>query len=68
MRPDLISIYCAYVDGTPVSTAWIRFHPGTHFASLWGGSTVRLFRKRGLYTALLAVRGREARGTRAIAS
>ncbi len=59
--PDRISVYCAYVDRSPVSTAWIRFHPGTQFASLWGGSTVALFRKRGLYTALLAVRGREAR-------
>ncbi len=59
--PDEISIYCAYVDGRPVSAAWIRFHPGTHFASLWGGSTVAGFRERGLYTALLAVRAAEAR-------
>jgi GNAT superfamily N-acetyltransferase len=59
--PGLISVYCAYVDDTPASTAWVRFHPGTQFASLWGGSTDPLFRKRGLYTALLAVRAREAR-------
>lgn len=59
--PDEISIYCAYVDGQPASTAWIRFHPGTQFASLWGGSTIPGFRKRGLYTALLAVRAAEAR-------
>jgi len=59
--PDLISIYCAYVDHAPASAAWIRFHPRTHFASLWGGSTVARFRNQGLYTALLAVRGNEAR-------
>jgi GNAT superfamily N-acetyltransferase len=59
--PDRISVYCAYVDNAPASTAWIRFHPGTHFASLWGGATSALFRRQGLYTALLAVRGREAR-------
>ncbi len=35
-------------------------------ASLWGGSTISGFRKRGLYTALLAVRAQEAnaRGVR----
>lgn len=59
--PDLLSVYCAIIDDVPASTAWIRFHPGTHFASLWGGSTVARFRKQGLYAALLAVRGREAR-------
>ena len=59
--PDLLSVYCASVGDAPASTAWIRFHPGTHFASLWGGSTVALFRKRGLYTALLAARAQEAR-------
>jgi GNAT superfamily N-acetyltransferase len=60
-EPEHLSIYCADVDGEPASAAWIRFHPGTHFASLWGGSTVPAYRKRGLYSALLAIRAREAR-------
>jgi GNAT superfamily N-acetyltransferase len=58
---ELIRVYVAYVDGAPASTAWIRLHPPSRFASLWGGSTLPDFRKRGLYTALLAVRAQEAR-------
>jgi GNAT superfamily N-acetyltransferase len=58
---DDLAIYVAYVDGTPASAAWIRFHPPGRFASLWGGSTVPGYRRRGLYTALVAVRAQEAR-------
>ena len=36
------------------------YNPG-HFAGLWGGSTLAAYRGRGLYTALLAARVREAR-------
>lgn len=59
---DYLSIYLAYVDGVPASTAWIRFHEGGQFAGLWGGSSLEAYRGRGLYTALLAVRIQEARG------
>jgi GNAT superfamily N-acetyltransferase len=58
--PERISIYAAYADGQPVSSAWIRFHAPGEFASLWGGSTLREFRGRGFYTALLAARAQEA--------
>lgn len=57
---DLTHVYIAYADGVPVSAARVHFHPGTQFASLWGGSTLPAYRRRGLYTALLAVRGQEA--------
>jgi GNAT superfamily N-acetyltransferase len=60
LAPDLLRIYVAYVDDTPASAAWVRFHPGARFAGLWGGSTLPAYRKRGLYTALLAVRTQEA--------
>lgn len=65
-NPDHIGVYAAYVDGLPVSSAWIYFHEGSQFASLWGGSTLPAYRKRGLYSALLAVRAQEAhhRGVR----
>lgn len=43
-----------------VSAAWIRFHPGTSFASLWGGSTLPSWRGRGVYRALVAERRRLA--------
>ena len=59
--PEQMSVYVAYVDGQPASAAWTYFPKHSQFASLWGGSTVSGFRKKGLYTALLAVRAREAR-------
>jgi hypothetical protein len=62
--PEELSMYCAYVDGVPASAAWVRFTVGSQFASLWGGSTRAAYRHRGLYTALLAVRAREARARR----
>jgi len=58
---ERIQFYLAYADGVPACAAWIRFHPGTQFASLWGGSTLPAYRRRGLYTALLTVRAQEAR-------
>jgi GNAT superfamily N-acetyltransferase len=58
---ERIQFYVAYADGAPACSAWIRFHPPTQFASLWGGSTLPAYRERGLYTAVLAVRAQEAR-------
>ena len=54
--PNLLKIYTAYVDSTPVSSAWIYFYPGSQFAGLWGGSTLAAYRKQGIYTAMLATR------------
>lgn len=59
--PEQMSVYAARVEGKPVSSAWIYFPKHSRFASLWGGSTLRDYRGRGLYTALLAVRAQEAR-------
>ncbi len=59
--PDYLSVYVAYVDGQPASTAWTYFPPNNPFASLFGGATVPGQRKSGLYTALLAQRVQEAR-------
>jgi ribosomal protein S18 acetylase RimI-like enzyme len=47
-------------DGTVVCASWIRFHAGTDFASLWGGSTLPAYRRRGIYKALVARRAAEA--------
>ena len=58
---ERIQFYMAYADGVPACAAWIRFHPGTQFASLWGGATLPAYRRRGLYTAILSVRAQEAR-------
>lgn len=59
--PDQMSVYAAFIDGQPASAAWIYFPENSQFASLWGGATVRGYRERGLYTALLAVRLQEAK-------
>jgi hypothetical protein len=55
-----LSVYAAYVDGKAVSAAWMYLHEGTPFASLWGGSTVLEFRKRGIYSSLLGIRTQDA--------
>ena len=60
-HPHLLSVYAVPADGRVVSAAWMYYHPPSQFASLWGGSTLPAYRKRGFYTALLAVRAREAR-------
>jgi hypothetical protein len=59
--PGYLSVYAAYVDGQPACASWIYFSSRSQFASLWGGSTIERYRKRGLYTALLARRVGEAR-------
>jgi GNAT superfamily N-acetyltransferase len=58
--PGFVSVYVAYVEDKPVSTGWTYFYPNSHFAGLWGGSTIREYRRQGFYTALLALRVQEA--------
>lgn len=60
-RPDYVSIYAAYSEGRPVCCGWMSFPAGKDFAGMWGGSTLPQFRNQGFYTALVAVRLREAR-------
>jgi len=58
--PGYLSIFVAYVAQRPACTGWTYFHPGSQFAGLWGGSTLPEYRKRGLYSAVLAARVQEA--------
>lgn len=58
--PDYLSVYVAYEAGLPACAGWTYYGNG-QFAGLWGGSTVAGYRGRGLYTAVLAARVREAR-------
>jgi len=60
-NPDYISVYIGYVDNIPASSAWVNFPPKSPFASLWGGSTLKEYRKQGVYTELLATRMEEAK-------
>lgn len=41
--------------------AWLRYSPGTDFASMWGGSTHPDWRRRGLYRTTVSYRARLAR-------
>lgn len=59
--PDHISVFAIWKDGRIVSAAWTHYLVSTSFATLWGGSTLENFRRKGYYTALLATRAREAR-------
>jgi ribosomal protein S18 acetylase RimI-like enzyme len=59
--PTAMSVHLALGDdGTVACAAWTRFHAGTDFASLWGGSTLPAYRRRGIYRALVARRAGEA--------
>lgn len=58
---DNLSIYLAYVDGKAVSYGRVEYMPDNPFASIWGGSTLAEYRRRGIYTDMVAVRLQEAR-------
>lgn len=58
--PGYLSVFVAYVDEVPACAGWTYYNEG-HFAGLWGGSTLETYRGRGLYSAVLAARVREAR-------
>ena len=60
-HPDRLSVFAVWDGGRVVSAAWTHYLVPTSFATFWGGSTLKEYRKRGYYTALLAVRAREAR-------
>ncbi|MFW5796692.1 MAG: GNAT family N-acetyltransferase [Alkalispirochaeta sp.] len=63
--PESLSLFVVYDDTRPVAAAWTlyfrtidgRFAP---FAGLYGGATIPEYRRRGLYTALVFARAREA--------
>ncbi|HEX5324181.1 MAG TPA: GNAT family N-acetyltransferase [Capsulimonadaceae bacterium] len=59
-QPESLSVYVAYVDGEPASCGRAYFHEQSRFAGLYGGTTREKFRKRGLFTQIVAARLREA--------
>ncbi|MFJ2442971.1 MULTISPECIES: GNAT family N-acetyltransferase [unclassified Streptomyces] len=64
--PKTLEAVVVLADGAPVSASRMELPPGTDFAGLWGGGTVREWRGRGLYRAQVAYRARlaAARGYR----
>lgn len=58
--PQGTTVLMAEVDGEAVSAGWVRYVTGTGFATLWGGSTLPQWRRRGIYKALVVHRARLA--------
>ena len=58
--PEKLCIYYSYEDEQLASAAWIYFHEGGSFGSLWGGATLPAYRKQGHYSNVLAARAQEA--------
>ena len=54
--PDALTVLVAEAGDTIVCAGWVRFLAGTEFASLWGGSTLPAWRRRGIYRATVAYR------------
>ncbi|MBK3573440.1 GNAT family N-acetyltransferase [Streptomyces sp. MBT65] len=59
-EPDSLVAVVALAGDEPVSAARMELVPGTGFAGLWGGGTVKAWRGRGIYRALIAHRARIA--------
>lgn len=57
-RPDRLAVSIVEQDeyGPVLCAGWVRFAPGTRFASMWGGSTAPAWRRKGFYRAALAHR------------
>ncbi|GIF09061.1 GNAT family N-acetyltransferase [Actinoplanes siamensis] len=58
--PQSVRLFVAMAGDQPVCAARMELNEGTAFAGLWGGGTVRAWRGRGIYRALVALRGRVA--------
>jgi GNAT superfamily N-acetyltransferase len=58
--PQAVTVLVAEAGGELVSAGWVRYVAGTGFATLWGGSTLPQWRRRGIYKALVIHRARLA--------
>ena len=58
--PDDYVVLTAEAAGQVVAAGWVEFRPGSQFAGLWGGATLREWRGRGIYRALVARRAQLA--------
>jgi ribosomal protein S18 acetylase RimI-like enzyme len=58
--PQAVTVLVAEAGDELVSAGWVRYVAGTGFATLWGGSTLPQWRRRGIYKALVIHRARLA--------
>ncbi len=56
-----VAAFVAYVDELPVGAGRLESPSHRSFASIWGGATLPAFRRRGIFSALVAMRARAAR-------
>lgn len=59
-RDEGMELWVAEADGQMLSSGRLEPIAGTDFAGLWGGSTLKEWRGKGIYRALTAVRARSA--------
>ncbi len=55
-EPSSAAAVVAFAGQTPIAAGRVEFHPGTDFASLWGGGTLPAWRGRGVFRSLVAHR------------
>jgi ribosomal protein S18 acetylase RimI-like enzyme len=62
-NPDALDVVVVEesVEGPVLCAGWLRYSIGTDFASMWGGSTLPEWRRKGLYRATVTHRARLAR-------
>ncbi|MGH3546785.1 MAG: GNAT family N-acetyltransferase [Pseudonocardiaceae bacterium] len=60
VQPSTAAAVVAVVGATPIAAGRVEFHPGTDFASLWGGGTLPTWRGRGVFRSLVARRAASA--------
>ncbi len=58
--PDGYRVLTAEAGGQVVAAGWLEIRAGSQFAGLWGGATLREWRGRGIYRALVARRAQLA--------
>jgi ribosomal protein S18 acetylase RimI-like enzyme len=58
--PERLTIIVAEAGDLVLCAGWIRYLPGTPFATLWGGATLAEWRGRGIYKAVAEARARLA--------
>ena len=58
--PQALTVVVAEAGDEVVCAGWVRYATGTGFATLWGGSTLPDWRRRGIYRAVVVYRARLA--------
>lgn len=57
---DVFSCYVAREGDEVVGSGWVEYSPGSQFPELHGGAVIPRLRQKGIYSALLATRLKEA--------